>query len=51
MTKCKVCKFWDSKPDSEEGLCRVLPPVFGSLGKGDWPYTLETDSCGAGKPK
>lgn len=54
MIKCKVCKFWDKSADDklEDGLCRILPPVANSaLGRGLWPYTQETDSCGAGKPK
>jgi len=58
MTKCKVCKFWDNQ-DEDKGLCRILPPTYNSafrehyleIGKAIWPLSLETDSCGAGKPK
>jgi len=51
MIKCKVCKFWD-KSKEDYGLCRVLPPAANdAIGHGVWPSTLETDSCGAGKPK
>ena len=57
MIKCKVCKCWDnhvalSTKNEGKGLCRVLPPVLNhALGTGVWPFTNETDSCGAGTPK
>ena len=52
MIKCKICKFWDQHANEEDGFCRVLPPTINDVMlKAVWPVTLETDSCGAGKPK
>jgi hypothetical protein len=62
MPRCEECKFWERKGEST-GLCRIGRPAFHALVNpfetyraeaaptGIWPTTLDSDSCGKGKPK
>ena len=51
---CEDCHYWDnssqlvvSQPDTT-GACRVKPPrVDKRSGKAIWPFTEDTDWCGA----
>jgi hypothetical protein len=46
---CAGCRFWKRASGASVGYCHRRAPSIGRLGRGVWPETRESDTCGCWK--